>query len=279
MLLETTHMQSLPAPAIKNRESTTTVSDQLDPDTHAEIFHTIQTAALATTNPVDQPMAILLGGQPGAGKSRLASAAMKDLGGNAVKVDADELRQFHPRYIDLMRENDLTASDRIHPDAGPWAVKLTRAAITARRNLVIDGTMRNADDLVALCRSFREAGYYIEARVMAVSRLVSRLSIHERYEHQRQAIGFGRWVSCNHHDAAFAGVPLTVERLEAYRLVDRMAIYVRDNDAPVYENRLEHGIWQRPPAGRTRLDAERIQLEENSAGVMRLTGAYAGKRD
>ncbi|KAE8162412.1 zeta toxin-domain-containing protein [Aspergillus tamarii] len=250
------------------------MSDQLDPDTHAEIFHTIQTAALATTNPVEQPVAILLGGQPGAGKSRLASAAMKHLGGNAVKVDADELRQFHPRYIDMMRENDLTASDRIHADAGPWAVKLTRAAITARRNLVIDGTMRDSDNVVAQCRNFREAGYRVEARVMAVSRLVSLLGISERYEHQRQVLGFGRWVTCNHHDAAFAGVPLTVEKLEAYRLVDRMAIYTRGSDAPVYENWLDHGIWQRPPAGRTRLDAERIQPETNSAVVKRLTGAH-----
>ncbi|CAH2784418.1 MAG: hypothetical protein PPHEINF_4832 [uncultured Paraburkholderia sp.] len=77
-----------------------------------------------------------------------------------------------------MREDDRTAADRTHGDAGPWAVKLTSAAMAARRNLIVDGTMRDPDNLAKLCRKLRDAGYRIEARVMAVNALVSRLSIH-----------------------------------------------------------------------------------------------------
>ncbi|CAH2898043.1 MAG: hypothetical protein PPHEMADM_3165 [uncultured Paraburkholderia sp.] len=206
-----------------------TAQFRLDPETHAEILREIQTQALATTRPAQRPVAIILGCQPGAGK-----AALDELAGNAVKIDADELRKNHPGYIALMREDDRTAADRTHGDAGPWAVKLTSAAMAARRNLIVDGTMRDPDNLAKLCRT----GYRIEARVMAVDALVSRLSIHGRYERQVQANGFGRWSNRDKHDAAFTGVPLTVEKLEAEQLVDRMTVFTGNSDEPAYDNRL-----------------------------------------
>lgn len=236
---------------------TDTAQFRLDSETHGEILREIQTQALAITRPVQRPVAIILGGQPGAGKAALASAALDELAGNAVKIDADELRKNHPRYIALMREDDRTAADRTHGDAGPWAVKLTSAAMAARRNLIVDGTMRDPDNLAKLCRKLRDAGYRIEARVMAVNALVSRLSIHERYERQVQANGFGRWSNRDKHDAAFTGVPLTVEKLEAEQLVDRMTVFARNSDEPVYDNRLVAAQWEQPPAGRERVDAER----------------------
>ncbi|CEH39650.1 conserved hypothetical protein [Xanthomonas citri pv. citri] len=234
-----------------------TAQFRLDPETHAEILHEIQTQALAATRPAQRPVAIILGGQPGAGKAGLASSALDELAGNAVKIDADELRKNHPRYIALMREDDCTAADRTHGDAGPWAVKLTSAAMAARRNLIVDGTMRDPDNLAKLCRKLRDAGYRIEARVMAVNALASRLSIHERYERQVQANGFGRWSNRDKHDAAFVGVPLTVEKLETEQLVDRMTVFARNSDEPVYDNRLVSGQWEQPLAGRERVDAER----------------------
>lgn len=232
---------------------------RLEPDTHADILREIEKQALATTQPAGRPVAIILGGQPGAGKAGLASAALDEFAGNAVKIDADELRKNHPHYIELMREDDRTAADRTHGDAGSWAVKLTSAAITSRRNLVVDGTMRDPESLATLCRKLRNHGYRVEARVMAVNGLVSRLSIHERYERQVQANGFGRWSNRDKHDEAFAGVPLTVEKLEAERLVDRMTVFTRNSDEPVYDNRVTAGEWERVPAGRELLDAERTR--------------------
>ncbi len=230
---------------------------RLDPQTHDKILRDLQTQALSMTRPVEKPVTILLGGQPGAGKAALSSRALEEFGGNAVKIDADELRKHHPRYIDLMRENDRTAADRTHGDAGPWAAQLTAAVMAARRNLVIDGTMRDPDNLAKLCRKLRTAGYRIEARVMAVNELVSRLSIHMRYERQVLANGFGRWSNRDKHDQALAGVPLTVEKLELESLVDRMTIYTR-NGQQIYDNRIRSGEWsQQPPAARLHVERER----------------------
>ena len=230
---------------------------RLEAEEHQLIFEDIAHHALMLSKPVQQPVAIILGGQPGAGKAALSSYATTELGGNAIKIDADELRKYHPHLLKLMRENDRDAADLTHRDAAGWAVKLTNLAIKERRNLVIDGTMRDPDSLAKLCSKLQSAGYRIDARVLAVNDLVSRLSIHHRYELQHEANGFGRWSNRTNHDLAFVGLPLTVDRLETANLVDRMHVTNRSG-TDIYDNTRIAGGWQQTPVqGRVHVDAER----------------------
>ena len=136
-------------------------------------------------------------------------------------------------------------------------MKLTNLAIKERRNLVIDGTMRDPDSLAKLCSKLQSAGYRIDARVLAVNDLVSRLSIHHRYELQHEANGFGRWSNRINHDLAFVGLPLTVDRLETANLVDRMHVTNRSG-TDIYDNTRIAGGWQQTPVqGRVHVDTER----------------------
>lgn len=48
-----------------------------------------------------EPRAILLAGQPGAGKTVLSSMLNKLLCGNVYFINADEYRRFHPNYKEL----------------------------------------------------------------------------------------------------------------------------------------------------------------------------------
>lgn len=224
---------------------------------HGLIFEDIARNALVASKPVQHPTAIILGGQPGAGKSAFSSYAARELGGNAIKVDADELRKYHPHYLKLMRENDRDAADLTHPDAAGWAVKLTNLAIREHRNLVIDGTMRDPDSVAKLCSKLQSAGYQVDARVLAVHELISRLGIHHRYELQHEANGFGRWSNRDKHDQALTGLPLTVDRLETANLVDRMQVFGRSG-SNLYDNTLSAAGWQQlPPQGSLHIDEER----------------------
>ncbi|RMR16827.1 hypothetical protein ALP90_200151 [Pseudomonas amygdali pv. ulmi] len=262
---------------------------RLEAEEHQLIFEDIAQHALMLSKPVQQPVAIILGGQPGAGKAALSSYATTELGGNSIKIDADELRKYHPLLLKLMRENDRDAADHTHRDAAGWAVKLTNLAIKERRNLVIDGTMRDPDSLAKLCSKLQSAGYRIDARVLAVNDLVSRLSIHHRYELQHEANGFGRWSNRINHDLAFVGLPLTVDRLETGNLVDRMHVTNRSG-TNIYENTLMAGDWQQTPVqGRVHVDTERsrawTQAERSSFELTldlvkaKMVRRYAGEGD
>ena len=51
-----------------------------------------------------QPIAILLGGQSGAGKITIYRIKQKEFQGNIVIIDGDSFRSQHPYYLELQQE-------------------------------------------------------------------------------------------------------------------------------------------------------------------------------
>lgn len=207
----------------------------LSPAAHEAIRQRIARQHLADSAPGERPRAIILAGQPGAGKSGLKHAALAELPEDegAVVVDTDELRAEHPAYLSLMAADDRTAAGLVQKDAGQWADELTHDAMAQRRNLVIDGTLKNPGNARRLCADLRAQGYDVEVRAIAVSREDSILGVYSRYETQKAQSGSGRWVPESVHDEAFAGLPRSLDALEREGAVARMTVYRRGEDGPV----------------------------------------------
>jgi hypothetical protein len=152
-------------------------------------------------------------------------------------VDTDDLRFRHPRFLELSAENDLTAASRTQPEAGKWADELTEAAISERRNVIIDGTLKNTSKADELCRRLRKAGYEIDVRAMAAAPEDSRLGIERRYYKGKEAAGMGRWVPGDVHDAAYHGQTISMVWLESRGLVDKISVYRRGSPPEcIYRN-------------------------------------------
>lgn len=227
-------------------------------EVHDRIYSKIALEYLPRAQPQSSPVAIITGGQPGAGKSGLTDGAKRELTGKGgyVLIDADEFRAWHPHYHALLREDDRTAANKTHADAGAWAARLGREAVATRRNVIFDQTSRDAVAVADLVRRLRHAGYRVELRVMAVHALVSEQRIHMRYELQRTVSGHGRFATKDNHDAAYAGVYKTVAVVEAARAVDAIQIYNRSHRV-IYEAAVQDGWWSRTPMAAKVMDLER----------------------
>lgn len=223
-------------------------------------YKDVERDALARTEAKDNPKAIVLGGQPGSGKSALAAEAAREFRGNgeAVVIDADRMREENPRYKQLSKEDPQNAADRTHKEAGEWATRLTMAAVEGRRNLVVDGTMRSPENIRELTNRLKENGYEVEARVMAVNPETSMTRARLRFEEQVAERGTGRFVNREQHDAAYTGMVESVRTLEREKLADTVRLY-DSNQRPVYENKLERGEWQRAPEAAQALQQERAR--------------------
>ena len=82
---------------------------RLTEEQHQAIFEQdIKPVLFAGARPVERPVAVIFGGQPGAGKSAAVEAAKEELGprGGAVEIIGDDLRGFHPHYARLMADDD-----------------------------------------------------------------------------------------------------------------------------------------------------------------------------
>lgn len=119
--------------------------DTLEKDEHARILreHVIPESGMADATSQQHPKAVILAGQPGAGKGSLASAAGRELNGDVVSIDPEDLRRYHPEVRHFRRESPLEWSTRTHVDASAWADELLDAASSAKKNLIFDTTLSN----------------------------------------------------------------------------------------------------------------------------------------
>ncbi len=156
-------------------------------------YKDVERDALDRTTRQENPKAILLDGQPGAGKSALAAEAVRELraNGGAVVIAADRMREENPRYRQLSREDPQNAAELTQKEAGEWATRLTMAAVENRRNLVVDGTMRSPESIRDLTTRLKENGYEVEARLLAVNAETSITHARFRFEEQVAARGSG----------------------------------------------------------------------------------------
>lgn len=176
----------------------------------------------ARSSAQDQPRVVLVGGQPGAGKSaggELVRDELKAQGG-FVHVDADRMRERIPLGTARLPSSETQA------DAGRLANALRLMAIEARRNIVEEGTFRNPQSVQRFVDRLQEQGYKVEMVVVATSREESLLGIYQRHERQHQVGNPNpRFVTEDYHDAAMQGFSATVSQL-AHQL-DRLRIINR----------------------------------------------------
>jgi len=237
---------------------------------HQAIFeHNIKPDLFASAKSVDAPVAVIFGGQPGAGKSAALDVAKDELAqrGGAVEIIGDDLRSYHPKYDVLMRQDDKTAAFYTDRDSGRCVEKAIEEAKARRVNIVIEGTMRDGAKVSATMDTLRAAGYSIDARALAVNARLSEQGILQRYELQKATRGFGRMTTQDAHKAAYDGMLATLDRIEGEKLADRVTVYRRRDEA-VYTNELREGEWTHAPRAREAVEAERarpMSLEERRA--------------
>ena len=111
--------------------------------------------------PSVNPRLVIVGGQPGAGKTQVKLSAARELGryGDAVAyINGNELRPLHPRYAALVAADNTTAADKTGTDVGLWVERGIREAAAGRFSSVIKTTMRQPEVVRRTAGQFTKAG-------------------------------------------------------------------------------------------------------------------------
>ncbi|MGJ3702973.1 zeta toxin family protein [Variovorax sp. AFSI2.2] len=209
---------------------------KLDPETHRRVFaeRVVPRSALPETTPQARPHAIVLAGQPGAGKGNLVKAAQFEFSDNIVPIDPDAQRELHPDFKKLREAHPYTWSGHTHYDASRWAGELRDAAVAGRRNLIVDTTLGNADGAIQTIKGLQAKGYSVEVRVVATHRLESELGVDRRFTESLDQKGYGRHVPGEFHDAAYKALPANLDKVQE-QTGARIRIYNREG-AQLYDS-------------------------------------------
>lgn len=204
-----------------------------------------------------RPRMILLGGQPGAGKTAVlvASHAELEQSGPTIRIVGDDLRSYHPQFRAFQTQDPETASQFTQADAGRWTEKLMAAAAERKVNIVFETTMRTPENVARVIGMARAAGYEVEARAVAVNPRLSWQGNHFRFEEMLHAGDAARIPPQHVHDAAVAGLRVSLEKLESENLVDRVQLRTRGGTI-LYDNERSGAGWSQPPHARLALERE-----------------------
>lgn len=155
----------------------------------------------------DTPVAYVLGGQPGAGKSGLTEfLRVNKLDGNAIVINGDDFRRFHPEASSLYEQYGADASRYTGEFASYITEKAIERASSEGYNLIIEGTFRSSDVPLKTLHRLQGHGYRTGVAIMTVPAEESWASVIERYEKQLDAGLEARMTPRSHHD-------LVVDRL------------------------------------------------------------------
>jgi hypothetical protein len=94
---------------------------------------------------------------------------------------------------------------------------------------------------------------------------MSLLGILQRYESQKIANKYGRWVSFESHAEAYKNLPANIQKIESESHIDRLSLYNRDNEA-IYINDIEPTV--------RKLEAQARLIKERNRPLTKLERQY-----
>ena len=173
----------------------------------------------------NNPIAILLGGQPACGKGNLVSRVKEDFPDTSfLVINGDLYRAYHPLHLSVIK-NSLTYSKETQIFSDVFTEKLIEEAITNRWNFIVEGTMRTPNVPIKTARLLKANGFYVHAYVIAAHPLITELGVYRRYVEEVEKIGYGRLADIDSHNEACIGLLSSLDALYEGKEVESIVIY------------------------------------------------------
>lgn len=151
-----------------------------------EIYKDLKSRAVKESCKIDLPKAIILGGQPGAGKSSLITQLEVRQGEKAVVISGDDFRKEHPHFDKLYAQYGDDYVNHTQKFSSQVTERLIDELSGEKNNLIIEGTLRTSAVPLKTAELLKSKGYQVELAVLAVPPILSYVGTIERYEKMKE---------------------------------------------------------------------------------------------
>lgn len=209
------------------------------------------------TAAVEKPRIVIVGGQPGAGKTKVVELSKREFQDqNVVIVSTDKLRAFHPRFNEIVGLDDKRSAVRTHDDASSWNRQLLQRCMETHRNVILEGVFKDEKRLASLIDDFKKNGYEVVVRFVAVHQRYSVWGIHNRYEKEKIVRGHGRFVPLGYHNQCYNKLLDSAALVEEQGAANCIEVYARDGEC-LFRNARDGKSWKKSPGAKAAIQKER----------------------
>lgn len=191
------------------------------------IFKNVSPELLHGFNPSTDPIAIIIGAQPGAGKSQVSEFSYAQLNGNLVKADSDRWRTHHPEFEKIANFHTKEAGAITNAFAQGFNKLMIAEAINNKFNYALEVAMKKPLGINRVLAEAKLQGYTTCVDLLAVNPLWSRVGIIQRAQEEIKHFGYAREIPILEHDRRCEIIPSTVKAVAEEGLYDNIRLFSR----------------------------------------------------
>jgi len=181
---------------------------------------------------MEEPKFILAGGQAGSGKTSLVSKKYKELNGNAIIIDQDELRTMYPREIYqqiLANHNDREEFLILNIYIAKMIKELVMRSKAEGYNIILETALNDVEAFIDYTKNLHEDGYRTELSVLSVPPIEGNISMLTRYCYYLEKDGVCRR-NTRINPKAIDNIRGNIQKLDDLNIFDDIEIYRRNPD-------------------------------------------------
>ena len=176
---------------------------------------------------VECPVAIVLGGQPGAGKSNIYQIARRRFSNNLVELDCDAFRIYHPYYEQIKLIFEKEDGAKTNPFVFRAVDTLVEELSDEKYNLIIESSLNRSKTAINNGKILPPKGYEVELHVMATNKEVSWQGTINRYYEEMRRTGKPRAIPKNFHDQVVSNICNSLDEVKQSGLMSNILIFDR----------------------------------------------------
>ena len=206
-----------------------------------QTYQKIKKLVIKNKTPVESPIAITLGGQPGAGKSNIYDIAKKRFSNNIVEIDCDAFRIFHPYYKQIKNIFGKEDAFKTNPFVFKVVDLLIEELSNQKYNLIIESSLNSPNSALENGKNLPPKGYQVELHIMATSKNDSWQGTIDRYNKDLNKDGNSRAVSKEFHDKVVDNICQSLYIVKNSGLMSNILIFDRNKNC-LYDMKKDENI-------------------------------------
>lgn len=210
------------------------------------------------------PVLILLGGQPGTGKSSSSEKIKQMLKDNLLIINNDEYRANHPYFIELNQIYKKDATRHTSFFVGKIAQSIRTKAIQKHFNILMEGSFKAVSTPLRELNYAKKNNYKTKIIIYTCPKEESWASTIERGDEQESSIGIGRYVPKEYHDSVTQNLAKNV--LEVYLIGEPDSLEIYSREAKLFDSKTNN-ILEIIPAIQNELD--RLEQKEKNIAPLK----------